>query len=39
MTAINCGKENSLLAGRNLQQNQAQGGAAICCDRLGVKLQ
>lgn len=28
----NSGKEKSLLGGRNLRENQAQGGSAIYCD-------
>lgn len=30
------GRKNSLSTGRNLWQIQPQGGAAICCERLGV---
>lgn len=31
------GRKNSPLTGSNLQQNQAQGSTAICCDQLGMR--
>lgn len=34
---VTIGKKKPLLTVRNLQQNHAQGGEAICCDPLGVR--